>query len=295
MPRYRTLCGIPPTEKTIALRVPNGLWRADTVITDTEGNEVFVLMEADKSMRGYEAVFGDLEGRKLCCVRRKLHRAPQQDGYYFCTYRPTIDGQPPLAERDCNNKSIYPFAYLEYAPLKGRYWYYLYNMDAEKDEMVLDPPTLVGDNPWLGFMMVCCTPFIRCGKWTLNYRKPDSRKSLVAIDQWKNLVEVHEGQDLLAALCMAYVLDKSQCQPMITVIGAMDPEYDNDEDSNGSLDSNASDYDSRMEKRSLVDGEEQIDFDSASQSTNQKSYPAAKPDAVPLSEALGHIELTQIV
>merc|ERR1712238_566107 len=126
--------------------------------------------------------------------------------------------------------------------------------DADKDEMVLDPPALIGDNPWLGFMMVCCTPFIRCGKWTMKYRKPNSRKTLIAIDQWKNLVECHVGQDMLASLCMAYALDKSQCQPMVTVIGAMDPEYEDMDD--GSLDSNASDYNEKMENRPLRDDEE---------------------------------------
>jgi len=295
---YRTLCGFPPLQNDITLRVPNGKWRPDTVITDTDGNEVFVLMEADKSMRGYEAIFGDLEGRKLCCVRRKLFRAPNRDGYYFCTYRPSIRGQPALMEKDVNNKSIYPFAFVEVAPVKGRYWYSLYAIDKEKDEMIVEKPRLVSDNPWLGFMMICCTPFTRCGKWAIRFRKPGTRKTIVKVDQWKNMVHCHAGQDLLASLCLAYVFDKSQCQPMITVLGEMDPEYDFDDDA--SLDSNVSYEDNDEQQKQPLNqpqqqpnyrdsDDDESDFDDDNwedPDKPQSSYPPAEPDAIPYSQAL---------
>ena len=90
---WKTLCGMPPNEKALTLRVPNGAWRSETVITDIDGNEKFVVLNVNKSMGSYEIVFGDLQGRRLCCVRRKMMRAYWRDGYYFCTYRPNYPGQ----------------------------------------------------------------------------------------------------------------------------------------------------------------------------------------------------------
>ena len=87
----------------MTLYVPNKMWRADTVICDVEGTEWFVLMEVDTSMRSYEAIFGDMYGHKMVCVRRKMMRQVWQDGFYICTYKPNFPGQTPLYERDCNN------------------------------------------------------------------------------------------------------------------------------------------------------------------------------------------------
>jgi hypothetical protein len=196
------------------LLIPNGRWRPDTVITDDQGNEIFVLMDQAQQMRSYEAVFGDLYGRRLCCVKRHLIKAFWQDGYYFCTYQPNYPGQRALKERDCENKRVYPFGYLEVYPLKGRCVYKLFGKDDK-----LRAPRMVAQNPWFGFMTVCCTPLMRSGSWTLTYRKMASRQILVHIDQWKNRVVVAPNQDLLLALCLAYVFDRSQCQPLVTVFG----------------------------------------------------------------------------
>jgi hypothetical protein len=90
----------------VSLLVPNKLWRADTVVCDVEGTEWFVLMECEQSMRSYEAIFGDMYGHKLVCVRRKMMRQVWNDGFYICTYRPNFPNQPALYERDCNNSEL---------------------------------------------------------------------------------------------------------------------------------------------------------------------------------------------
>lgn len=87
-------------------------------------------------------------------------------------------------------------------------------------------PKLVACNGWLGFMTIWCTPMVRCGKWTTQYRRPNSRDTKIGIDQWKNEVVVEQGQDVLAALAMAYVFDVCQRQPFVTLMGKQDPEYD---------------------------------------------------------------------
>jgi hypothetical protein len=102
--------------------VPNGAWRPDTVITDYEGTEMFVLLDQTQEMRSYEAVFGDLEGRRLVCIKRHVIKAFWKDGYYFCTYRPNYPGQLPLKDRDIDNKKVYPFSYLQVSPMKGRFF-----------------------------------------------------------------------------------------------------------------------------------------------------------------------------
>ena len=76
------------------------------MICDVEGQEWFVLMECESSMRSYEAIFGDMYGHKLICVRRKMMRQVWNDGFYICTYRPNFPNQPPLYERDCNNREF---------------------------------------------------------------------------------------------------------------------------------------------------------------------------------------------
>lgn len=225
----RTVCGFPTTDTKVSLLVPNKLWRADTVICAEDGQEWFVLMECDESMRSYEAIFGDLNGHKLCCVRRKMMRQVWNDGFYICTYKPNFHGQPPLYERDCNNKKVYPFSYLEVNSQKGKFAYKYYEF--EDGEMKLEErPKLVAQNGWLGFMTIWCTPMTRCGKWTTQFRRPNQRDTKINIDQWKNLVEVEPGQDVLAGLAMAYIFDVCQRQPFVTLMGKQDPEYDAPDD-----------------------------------------------------------------
>jgi hypothetical protein len=199
------------------------------VITDYDGNEMFVLLDQDNGMRSYEAVFGDLDGRRLVCVKRHLQRAFWRDGFYFCTYKPNYAGQRPLTEHDVDNKKLYPFSYLQVSPLKGRFFYRLFNADEE-----LDAPKMKAENQWLGFMSVCCTPAVRCGNWTAEFKKARSDKAMIYVDQWKNVVDVGPGNDLLSALCMAYVFDRVQCQPLVTVMGERDSELEGDDDDSSS-------------------------------------------------------------
>lgn len=222
---YRTLCGFPTTEGTVKLLVPNKMWRSDTVICDVDGQEWFVLMECETSMRSYEAIFGDMYGHKLICVRRKMMKQVWNDGFYICTYRPNFPNQPPLYERDCNNRKVYPFSYMEVNQQKGKFAYFFY--EYVDGEMKLEErPKLVACNGWLGFMTIWCTPMVRLGKWTTQFRRPNSRETKVDIDQWKNEVIVEQGQDVLAGLAMAYIFDVCQRQPFVTVMGKQDPEYD---------------------------------------------------------------------
>jgi hypothetical protein len=225
---WKTLCGFPPTRDKVTLRIPNGAWRPDTVITDKDGNEIYVLLDQTNEMRSYEAIFGDLEGRRLCCIKRHIRKAFWKDGFYFCTYKPNYVGQIPLKDRDVDNKKVFPFSYLEIIPMKGRFFYRLFD---NKDN--LDPPRMVAENPWLGFMNVCCTPMIRCGKWTANFDKTHGRRQrhqpTLFVDQWQNTATVGPNQDLLAGLCVAYVFDRVQCQPMITGFGLEDEDDAADE------------------------------------------------------------------
>lgn len=114
-------------------------------------------------------------------------------------------------------------------------------------------PKLVADNPWLGFMTIWCTPMVRCGKWTTQYRRPNSREAKIDVDQWKNEVSVEAGQDVLAGLCMAYVFDVCQRQPFVTIMGKQDPEYDDVPD-DLSLGSDEADWDGipKREKQPLT-------------------------------------------
>lgn len=205
----------------MTLRIPNGSWRPDTVITDYEGTEMFVLLDQTQAMRSYEAVFGDLEGRRLVCIKRHLLPAFWRDGYYLCTYKPNYRGQKPLADRDVDNKRVYPFSYLQVSPLKGRFYYRVFD-----NQGGLSAPKLRAENPWLGFMVVCCTPMVRMGKWTASYQRRTSATPTIYVDQWRNCVDVGPGNDLLAALCLAYVFDRYQCQPLVTVFGVGDGDDD---------------------------------------------------------------------
>ena len=120
-----------------------------------------------------------------------------------------------------DNKKVYPFSYLQIVPMKGRFFYRIFEGGDE-----LGKVKMVAENPWLGFMTVCCTPMIRCGKWTANFRKNRKRETVIQVDQWANSVHVGKGVDLLAALCIAYVFDRVQCQPLITVLGDQEEEED---------------------------------------------------------------------
>jgi hypothetical protein len=229
---WRTLCGFPPTADTVTLRIPNGAWRPDTVITDFDGNEMFVLLDQTNEMRSYEAVFGDLEGRRLVCVKRHLTKQFWRDGYYFCTYQPNYPNQAALSDRDADNKRVYPHSYVQISAMKGRFFYRLFNNDQKTG-----PPRLVAENPWLGFMVVCCTPSVRLGKWSAQFKKSTTRKTALTVDQWRNMVTIGPGNDLLAGLCLAYIFDRYQCQPLITVFGrSEEDEYEQKDDS--SIESN---------------------------------------------------------
>lgn len=206
------------------------------MITDTKGREYFVLLELENSMRTYEAVFGDLDGKKLVCVKRHIKKNFWEDGYYFCTYRPNYRNQKALSERDLNNKKLYPHSYLEVNPVKGRFLYRFLD-----DERQMTRAKMSSDNPWMGFMMGCCTCLLRCARFTANFKKRNL-KTQIFVDQWRNTVKVAPNNDLLAALCIAYVFDKCQNQPMVTMIGADEDDY-GAEDEELSLESVSSEED----------------------------------------------------
>jgi hypothetical protein len=212
------LCGFPPTAEPITLRLPFKQWRPDTVITDSDGNEMFVLLDQTQEMRSYEAIFGDLDGRRLCCVKRHLQAQFWKDGYYFCTYEPNYHGQRALSDRDIDNKRVYPYSYLQINPMKGRFYYRLFD-----NQEGLGPPKLKAEHPWMGYMVVAATPSVRTGRWAIKFKRVTNNVAAITVDQWKNRASVGPGVDLLAALCIAYVFDRFQCQPLITVIGR-DPE-----------------------------------------------------------------------
>lgn len=198
--------------------MPFKQWRPDTVITDSDGNEMFVLLDQTQEMRSYEAIFGDLEGRRLCCVKRHLQAQFWKDGYYFCTYEPNYHGQRALSDRDIDNKRVYPYSYLQINPMKGRFYYRMFD-----NQEGLGPPKLRAEHPWLGYMVVAATPAVRTGRWAIKFKRVTNNVAAITVDQWKNRATVGPGVDLLAALCIAYVFDRFQCQPLITVIGR-DPE-----------------------------------------------------------------------
>ena len=164
-------------------------------------------------------------------------------------------------------------------------------------------PKLIAQNGWMGFMTIWCTPMTRCGKWTVQYRRPNQRETKINIDQWKNIVEVQPGQDVLAGLCMAYIFDVCQRQPFVTLMGKQDPEYDDAEEPDD-------DWDAK-ERQPLTEGEDsenpehfqdegsEHNPDAAGENPNpppkkkkrkkkQKpgKYPPAEPDEVPFADSL---------
>lgn len=139
-----------------------------------------------------------------------------------------------------HTEKVYPFSYLDVNQQKGKFAYKFYEF--EDGEMKLEErPKLVAQNGWLGFMTIWCTPMTRCGKWTTEFRRPGHRETKILVDQWKNLVEVQPGQDVLAGLCLSYIFDVCQRQPFVTMLGKQDPEYDVPDD--GSLGSDDEDWD----------------------------------------------------
>lgn len=142
---------------------------------------------------------------------------------------------------------------------KGKFAYKFY--EYEDGEMKLEErPKLVAQNGWLGFMTIWCTPMTRCGKWTTEFRRPNTRDTKILVDQWKNLVECQPGQDVLAGVCLSYIFDVCQRQPFVTLMGKQDPEYDapNDDDSFGSDDEEDWDGTPRREKTPLTGDEESL-------------------------------------
>lgn len=139
----------------------------------------------------------------------------------------------PSAENRCNcicahsrdPESVYPFSFLQIHPLKCRYQYCVHKEDLAGMETHLEAM-----HGWLGSMTVCCTPMVRLGKWQVDFHRPEAGDPEINIDQSKNLLEVERGNDLLAALCIAYAFDKALCQPLVTIIGYQEKEHPDDDD-----------------------------------------------------------------
>lgn len=244
------MAGLPPTKELIGLKVPYGAWEPDTLITDTFGNPMFSVLDVQHHSMGlYEAIFGDENGHKLCYVKRRLITKYVKDGWDFCTYRPNFPGQPKYKERDmygskftmysisrigyfladsmfCPVESVYPFSFLNVRPTKCRYEYSIHEEDLQNMDCLLE-----AHHGWLGSMTICCTPLVRFGKWQIDFHRPGAGDPELNIDQSKNLLEVERGNDLLAALCIAYAFDKAMCQPLVTIIGYQEKEHLDDDDS----------------------------------------------------------------
>lgn len=220
------MASLPPTKELIGLKIPYGAWEPDTLITDTFGNPIFSVLDVQHhAMGAYEAIFGDENGHKLCYVKRRLITKTWLDGWDFCTYSPNFPGQPKYKERDMYGKSVYPFSFLSIRPMKCRYAYSIHNEDMAKMDTHLEAM-----HGWLGSMTVCCTPMVRFGKWQLDFHRPGAGDPEINIDQSKNILEVERGNDLLAALCIAYAFDNALCQPMVTIVGYAEKEHVDDDD-----------------------------------------------------------------
>ncbi len=123
------------------------------------------------------------------------------------------------------SESVYPFSFLQIHPLKCRYEYCVHQEDLGGMDTQLEAM-----HGWLGSMTVCCTPMVRLGKWQVDFHRPNEGDPEINIDQSKNLLEVERGNDLLAALCIAYAFDKALCQPLVTIIGYQEKEHPDDDD-----------------------------------------------------------------
>mmetsp|Transcript_1243 Transcript_1243/g.2175 ORF Transcript_1243/g.2175 Transcript_1243/m.2175 type:complete len:354 (+) Transcript_1243:112-1173(+) len=222
----RCMADLPPTKELIALKIPYGAWEPDTLITDTYGNPIFSVLDVQHhAMGAFEAIFGDENGHKLCYVKRRLITKYWKDGWDFCTYKPNFPDQPKYKERDMYGKAIYPFSFLQIRPTRCHYSYQVHEEDLSGMDLQLEAM-----HGWLGSMTVCCTPMVRLGKWQLDFHRPGAGDPEINIDQSKNLLEVERGNDLLAALCIAYAFDKALCQPFVTIIGYQEKEHMDDDD-----------------------------------------------------------------
>jgi hypothetical protein len=121
---------------------------------------------------------------------------------------------------------VYPFSFLQVKPTKCRYEYSIHEEDLENMDCHLEAM-----HGWLGTMTICCTPMVRFGKWQMDFHRPGAGDPELNLDQSKNLLEVERGNDLLAALCIAYAFDKALCQPLVTIIGYQEKEHMDDDDS----------------------------------------------------------------
>ena len=129
-------------------------------------------------------------------------------------------------------ESVFPFSFLHIRPMRCRYEYAVHRDDLEGTDTIMHAM-----HGWLGSMTVCCTPMVRFGKWQVEFHRPGAGDPELNIDQSKNLLEVERGNDLLAALCIAYAFDKALCQPLVTIIGYEEKEHlDDDDDSLDSFD-----------------------------------------------------------
>ena len=220
------MASLPPTKELIGLKIPYGAWEPDTLITDTFGNPIFSVLDVQHNAMGsFEAIFGDENGHKLCYVKRRLITKTWIDGWDFCTYSPNFPGQPKYKERDMYGKSVYPFSFLSIRPMKCRYAYSIHNESMDRMDTHLEAM-----HGWLGSMTVCCTPMVRFGKWQLDFHRPGAGDPELNIDQSKNILEVERGNDLLAAMCIAYAFDNALCQPMVTIVGYQEKEHVDDDD-----------------------------------------------------------------
>ena len=239
------MAGLPPTRDLVELLVPYGNWVADTLITDKSGTPLLSILEVKHNPMGsYEIIFGDEDGNKLGYVKRRLITSITLDGWDFCTYNPNFPNQPFYTSRDMVGKKVYPHSTLYIEPMKSRYEYFIHKSDMKNhhDRTNIntssnkEPPILVGMDGWLGTMIVCCTPAVKYGKWSMIFHQPGVGDPEIYINQSKNLLQIECQNDLLASLCIAYAFDMALHQPMVTNIGYEEVDYDVDDDSDNNND-----------------------------------------------------------
>ena len=126
--------------------------------------------------------------------------------------------------------SVYPYSYLEIHPTKSYYSYSIHQHNMQDMDIMLEAM-----QSWIGATTICCTPFTRLGKWSLEFHRPGNSRTQVRIDQQTNITEIQPGNDVLAALCISYAFDKALCQPMVTIIGYQETEYRGDKDNNNNF------------------------------------------------------------
>lgn len=137
--------------------------------------------------------------------------------------------------------------------MRCHYAYQVHEEDLEGMDLQLEAM-----HGWLGSMTVCCTPMVRLGKWQMDFHRPGAGDPEINIDQSRNLLEVERGNDLLAALCIAYAFDKALCQPLVTIIGYLEKEHMDDDDE--SLDEFDPTVITAQQSQRLANGGPQSDF-----------------------------------